>query len=242
MTAKTFINLGRSLLPNRAVPLPILAGPFRGATICMNPRCSLRKVFGLYEHELNRWLDRVLPRVDTIVDVGANDGYFTFGCAAALQRSNKSARIIAFEPVDRHFQELQSSLTRHFYDDIQFEFHNYFVGADRIELDKVTNLNSIVDREVSPYTPENALVKIDIEGAELEAIAGASHWLNPQNYFLIEVHERSFIDILTREFDRHGIELEKIDQQPLPILGREHRSPLNWWLVSKLSGNEEARS
>ena len=69
----------RRLLPNHPVPTRIWRGPFRGAHIVMNPRCSQRKAFGLYEHENNRWVDTALRRVSRVLDVGANDGYFTFG-------------------------------------------------------------------------------------------------------------------------------------------------------------------
>jgi hypothetical protein len=62
----------------------IWRGPFRSARIVMNPRNSLRKIFGLYEHELNDWLEQALRWVSRVVDVGANDGYFTFGSAAPI--------------------------------------------------------------------------------------------------------------------------------------------------------------
>src|SRR5947209_10076602 len=90
------------LLPNRPVAMKIWRGPFRGARIVMNPRHSLRKVFGLYEHELNPWLEKALNRVNGVIDVGANDGYFTFGCAAAFRRLGKAGRIIAIECQDQH--------------------------------------------------------------------------------------------------------------------------------------------
>ena len=38
----------------------IWRGPFRGARIVMKPRDSLRKILGLYEHELNPWLEQAL--------------------------------------------------------------------------------------------------------------------------------------------------------------------------------------
>ncbi len=224
------LPLLKVLLPNHILPLPILSGPFRGATIHLNPRYSLRKVFGIYEHELNGWLERVLPRVDTVLDVGANDGYFTFGCAAAFRRLSQSAQIIAFEPLQQHFEELKSSLYNQPKDKIKISVHNCLVGA---EVNGMTTLDAIAPQINNP-TPKNALIKIDVEGAELEVIAGASMWLNPTNYFLIEVHDASFLDILTQIFSAQGIKLRQVNQQALPIIGRERRSELNWWLVSEV--------
>lgn len=61
-------------------------GPFRGASLLLNPRHSFRKVFGVYGHENNAWLERALRRVSRVIDVGAANGYFTFGCATAFRR------------------------------------------------------------------------------------------------------------------------------------------------------------
>jgi hypothetical protein len=33
-------------------------------------------------------------------------------------------------------------------------------------------------------------------------------------------------------FAAHGHELRRVEQQPLPVLGREMRDAANWWLVS----------
>ena len=53
----------KSLLPDRAIPMRIWRGPFRGASVVMNPRHSLRKVIGVYEHE-KRYEQRVLISAD----------------------------------------------------------------------------------------------------------------------------------------------------------------------------------
>jgi len=225
------IPLLKSILPNHTLPLPILSGPFRGARISLNPHHSLRKVFGVYEHELNDWLEKVLPHVDTVFDVGANDGYFTFGCAAAFRRLGKSAEIIAFEPLVPHFEELKSSLQNQPEDQIQILLHNCLVGSE--EKLGTTTLDAIVKQR--DRLPGPALIKIDVEGAELEVVAGASLCLNSSNYFLIEVHDRSFIEILTKGFSTQGIKLKLVNQRALPIIGRESRSELNWWLVSELT-------
>jgi hypothetical protein len=99
-----------SFLPDHPVATCILRGPFRGARVTINPPYSLRKVFGLYEHELNAWLETALWRVNRVLDVGANDGHFTFGCASAFRRLGKPGEIIAFEPQARHVAALRESV------------------------------------------------------------------------------------------------------------------------------------
>ena len=95
---RSLLSSAKRILPDRAIHLPVLRGPLRGGSFFARPRVSVRKVLGLYEHELNPWLDRALARADLVLDVGANDGYFTFGCAAALRRHSRPVKILAFEP------------------------------------------------------------------------------------------------------------------------------------------------
>jgi hypothetical protein len=108
-------------LPNRPILMRIWRGPFRGARIVMNPRNSLRKIFGLYKHELNDWLEQALRRVSRVVDVGPSDGYFTFGAAAPLRRLGRSGEIIACEPQDRHVGILRESVALQAQTEICFE-------------------------------------------------------------------------------------------------------------------------
>jgi hypothetical protein len=232
MTSQMALPLYKAVLPNRPLPLPILRGPFRGATIQLNPRHSLRKVFGLYERELNDWLERVLPRVSTVIDVGANDGYFTFGCAAAFRRLGKVGEVISFEPEAQAFKQLRSSLASQRSEAVQISLHEQSVGAETCTT--TITLNAFAQQKGTQRLPENALIKMDVEGAELEVIAGASLWLNSTNYFLIEVHAEPFLESLITTFSGRGMKLRRINQRPLPIFGYENRSRQNWWLVSEL--------
>lgn len=216
----------KSVLPNRPVPMRIWRGPLRGGRAVMNPRNSLRKVFGLYEHELNAWLESALRLTNRVIDVGANDGYFTFGCAAAFRRLQKRSEIVAFEPDAEHFRSLSDSLRNQPRGLVEFKLIESFVGAhesgDSKALDTLQG-----DRQ-------NTLIKIDVEGAEEDVLAGASSWLRETNYFLIEVHKEHFLQTIPRLFQSHGLSLDQINQRPLKLLGRETRDEQNWWLVSRL--------
>ena len=221
----------KSLIPKREMSVPILLGPFRGARIRMVPHDNLRKMFGLYEHELNDWLEAVLPRVDTVLDVGGNNGYFTFGCAAAFRRLGKRARILAFEPQTVHCELMRS--TREAYPDAQTEVSIQQCLVGKEPGDGVSTLDAVAGGTEN-LAARPALIKIDVEGAELDVIEGATAWLKPQNYFLIEVHREDLLARLKERFATAGLRLEQRDQRPLPVLGREHREETNWWLVSQL--------
>jgi Methyltransferase FkbM domain len=193
----------------------------------MKPHENLRKILGLYEHELNSWLEAVLRRVDQVIDVGANDGYFTFGCAAAFHRLGKQGRVLAFEPQPVHYRQLQASAQAQpaeYKTDVKIE--QKFVGND-------TNGNCFSLDQLSGDT-SGTLLKIDVEGGELDVIAGATRWVSPQNHFLIEVHREEYLRMLVTRFSTSGVTLERIDQRPLRFIGREHRSIDNWWLISRL--------
>ena len=216
-------------LPNREMPLRVWRGPFRGARVMMNPRVSLRKLFGLYEHELNGWLEQALGRVSRVLDVGANDGYFTFGCAAAFRRRRTAAEIIAFEPQARHVTAIRSAAEQlQPASGVNIEIVQALVG--RAERPGMTTLDAL-----RRGNRTNTLIKIDVEGAEVDVIAGAQRWMHPSNLFLIEVHSRPFLDELPQRFrEKRMLPLVQVDQRPLPLLAPEVRDPDNWWMVSEL--------
>lgn len=198
----------------------------------MNPRNSMRKVLGLYEHELNDWLEVVLRLTDRVVDVGANDGYFTFGCAAAFKRMQKRSEVIAFEPDRDHFRSLSESLRSQPKDLVEFTLVESFVGSN--ENANSTTLDGIRCKLRSPDDRTGTLIKIDVEGAEEDVLAAAATWLNQSNYFLIEVHKQSFLETIPELFAGFGLVLDQVNQRPLKLIGREVRDEQNWWLVSRL--------
>src|SRR6266508_5843257 len=147
----------RSLLPDRDRPTRIWWGPFRGAVIIMNPRNSMRKVLGLYERELNPTLERILPSVSRVLDVGANDGYFTLGCAAAFRRLGKAGEIIAFEPQQQHVQTLQRSTRQDIIGATHISIFQTLVGGEVGP--GITTLDTVRWKVGDPNSRDHTLVK-----------------------------------------------------------------------------------
>jgi hypothetical protein len=220
----------KALLPDRPVPTRILAGPFRGARLRLDLRCSLRKVFGIYEQELNAWLRQALAQVDRVLDVGANDGYFTFGTAAAFRRAGKDAEIIAFDPDPTYVERLRQGIADQQDADISFEVIPASVGNKHCPSRGFIALDSLPVKKRC-----NTLIKVDVEGAEVDVIEGARSWIEPSNWFLVEVHGDPMFEQVSRIFFDHQHPLRKIVQRPLRVLGAETRSNENCWLVSSVS-------
>lgn len=223
----------KSLLPDRPVPFRVWYGPFRGARLIANPRSSVRKMLGLYEHELNGWLIQALPCVTRVLDVGANDGYFTFGCAAAFRRLGIEYEITSFEPQEHHVDLLRQSVWAQGHVNGRFEIVHAAVG--RQVGPGMTTLDALPHNDRS-----RTLIKIDVEGAEVEVIAGATSWIHASNLFVIEVHHIDLLGELHDIFVQHGLTLKRVDQRALPLLGREIRQSANWWLVSAIGSPDSA--
>lgn len=223
----------RLLLPDGEREYRVLWGPFRGARLHTNARNNLRKILGLYEHELNDWLEQLIPRVETVLDVGANDGYFTLGCAAAFRRKRRRARIFAFEPQTVCCQQIRAAVNLKAAPAVSVSVEQTVVGNE--ESPGMTTLNAFLMRCSPAVEPRRALIKIDVEGAELMVVDGGSAWLHSSNYFLIEVHEERYVPLLQKRFADAGITLERRDQKPLLFLGREQRAEANCWLVSQVA-------
>lgn len=221
----------KQLFPDRRLPMRVLFGPFRGARVAMNPRVSMRKVFGIYEHELNGWLRTALPKTRRVLDVGANDGYFTFGCAAALRRLKRKTEILAFEPQLNHVEDLQQGIELQRSDLISIQIVPKLVG-DQLS-DETVTLDSL---ETADH--ESTLIKIDVEGAEEIVLRGSERWLNASNMFLIEVHRSEFLITIPQLFAAHGLKLNEVPQQPHWLLGAEQREASNCWLVSDLNSRK----
>ena len=155
--------------------------------------------FGAYEPEEVELFRRFVRRGDTVVDAGANIGFFT---AVAASLVGKEGEVHAFEPVPAYFQRLvalREANPRH-----RILLNNEALGAEEsraeIRVSGAANLgwNTLVPelmsresaaathevrvRRLDAYLEERrverlALLKVDVEGFELPLMRGFAGWL-----------------------------------------------------------------
>lgn len=154
------------------------------------PDCCM--AFGLYELETAKLIQRLLRPGDHFVDGGANLGYFTL---MASQRVGPQGRVDAFEPDPMNRQRLLDNLARNgspacvtvhpkalgdreghatlHRPDPQRGNHgmaSLFASEDLSDTDTVSVELTTLDAALPSASPR--LIKLDLEGAEAQAIEG----------------------------------------------------------------------
>jgi FkbM family methyltransferase len=179
-------------------------------------------------YEFNHLLGRqqvpmVLPyQPEIIVDAGANVGY----SALRFQQEFPGAKIIALEPDSRNFSQLQKNCGR--YPNIIAEHAALWshratlhiidpdVPACAFQVTEDPNgdisAKSIGDVMAEHALPRIDLLKIDIEGSEIEVFADVESWRPKVGMILVELHDRmrpgctdAVHNALSGWFDYHGI-------------------------------------
>lgn len=145
--------------------------------------------FGVLDVEL-ALLRRLLKPGDTFVDAGANVGVYSLAAAAAV---GPTGRVIACEPAPGTMQLLRQSVAlneAHWVELHQTALSDHHGTAEFVTFEPGSALSSFapkrrtagnsitvpvisLDELVAGRTDDVALVKIDVEGAELQVVRGA---------------------------------------------------------------------
>ncbi|PPR10999.1 MAG: hypothetical protein CFH41_01099 [Alphaproteobacteria bacterium MarineAlpha11_Bin1] len=192
----------QTLAPSGIKARRILFGPAAGLTMQIDPSTDLRFWLGIHELELVRFFRRLVYPGARSFDIGAAEGYQTLLIARLSGQP-----IVAFEPGAVWKEVLVSNMALNGY---QVALEQIFISNTR------TDSSSTIDIMAEKYfTPD--FIKMDIEGAEDEALAGAIKVLSDRKpHMIIEVHGT------------------KVEQNCLKILRGHGYNPLTlnprWWL------------
>jgi FkbM family methyltransferase len=214
-TALVLHNLGVHLyLPYR----------FPGGRIYLDvaeSRMMLARALGRYEVRKRRALGRFLKKGQTFVDAGANKGDFSLIAARCV---GPAGRVLAFEPEPGNFQWITKSVELNRYQNVRpfriaLSDRN---GTASLYLGKMSGWHSLLpgssgvagaadnrrERLVVPTRTLDAVlreqpdggrvdvIKIDVEGAEMNVLRGAAEALdrNDNVTVLIDIHPEHGID------------------------------------------------
>lgn len=171
---------------------------------------------GLYEPEIARLIATVLQPNDTFFDIGANAGYFTLIAARAVQPHGK---VTAFEPVPRNAATIRTQIKLNHLQRtcvVEEKAVSNTNGPANLEL-PIRNANAHLAAVEAPHVRKNekssivkvacvtldqyleegnrhpTLIKMDIEGAEVLALNGATKLIHSDiaPSFLITAHSKA---------------------------------------------------
>ena len=195
-------------VPDHGRPTVRLAG---GVRLRLDLGESLQRdfFFGLYDQAELRLLRRELRAGGDFVDVGAHIGMYTVAAASVLRGRG---RVLAFEPNPSARAQLEENLALNDLDNAlvvaaaagsapgEAELHVpatpdpsfSSLEAGRFgEGEPVPVRVTTVDEEVDAAKLSPAVVKIDVEGGELDVVAGMRRVLERRPLLIVEVSESS---------------------------------------------------
>jgi FkbM family methyltransferase len=222
----------------RVLPVPdrgsVVAGFPGGMQLRLDLRESLQRdfLFGLYDRVELRLVREWLREGGDFVDVGAHIGMYSM--AAALELGG-SGRVLAFEPNPAARAQLEANLALNGCENVivsaaavsdrvgETELHvpatpdpsfSSLEGGRFAEGEPVRVETTTVDVAVREHALRPAVVKIDVEGGELRAVAGTEETLELRPVLLVEVDPDSGSE-LERQLAPRGYRAFRVGRRSL---------------------------
>ncbi len=171
----------------------------------------------IYEPDVSRVFLRVLREGDTVIDVGANVGFFTMLSAALVGPAGK---IVSFEPDERNRDRLNTNLALNSFNNVTLVGNpasnkvapvEFFINSDdsggnalwdpgqfpgntksQANRQTISMTTTTLDDALANYAaPPPKLIKVDTEGADQHVLEGARQLLTGAAvpFVIAELHE-----------------------------------------------------
>lgn len=213
----------RLLVPEGRQLRRLRGGLAKGMLMELDLAHQSQRYWGIDERELITAFRRFIPVCRSLIDVGANDGYYTM---AFLQ--SKAERIIACEPGEAMELLLANARANGFETGERFTAERRFVGSG----DGCVSITELVSD-----LPKPVFLKVDIDGGEGDLLRSAedSDCLSDLRW-LIETHTKELEAECIEWLQARGYQTRIIYNAPWRILLPELR-PIehNRWLVAEPS-------
>jgi hypothetical protein len=172
-------SIKQLVVPAGSTPRRVKAGLFRGLTLQVDLSSQTQLYLGLFERELLRWFRKAGADIETAIDIGAGEGEYSL----YFLSKTKASRVLAFEPTEDRRRIFKENLELNgLRNDSRLILSEHFVGSSAI------NSQVTLDSLLSLISPPS-LIKMDIDGGELEVLQGAQALLNGgRSYWIVETH------------------------------------------------------
>ncbi len=183
-------------------PRTVRFGLGRGLRLITDPRHDVQRILGLLEPEIARYFRQFGSHCKSFCDVGASNGWYSL----VVRKLNPTATIFACEPEPTRADEFsENGRLNGFQVDRQFQWISELIGMNHTRLDKLLST-----------AEEPVLIKIDVEGAELDVLESGRNIL-----------ERKVTQLIV---ETHSLDLEKRCIEFLARLGYQSRIiGQAWW-------------
>lgn len=198
---------------------------------------------GVYHPQMTKVFKDIISEGMTIVDIGANIGYFTL---IAARLTGKKGKVFAFEPEPHNFDLLVRNIALNGYDNViavqkaisdkngkaklfvdrtSWGSHSLMGGGKGFAQGVIEVETQTLDDYFKDYRGEINLIKIDIEGAEAIAFRGMWDTIRSSNGLAIITE---FLPDFLAKYDcspnqflqdilRYGFELYSIDEERMAL-------------------------
>jgi FkbM family methyltransferase len=239
---RTACLYSRKIIPGLPVPIRLPIGYW---WLAWNNHLGYQLLSDGFEEPEYAFVQRFLKEGMVVLDVGANEGYYTLLASKCVGRRG---RVISFEPSPRERRRLKMNQWANFCGNVRVEELALGSGDGKLNLHVVegpeTGCNSLRPPDIKGKTrpvqvavaaldqflrrnaiPRIDFMKVDVEGAELSVLNGAMVLLrtSPRPFVMIEIS-----DLRTRPWGYHSREivafLRNLDYdlfRPLPTLKLE---------------------
>ncbi|OAI50977.1 hypothetical protein AYO44_05305 [Planctomycetaceae bacterium SCGC AG-212-F19] len=174
-----FPTAAKLLLFGRPGPRRIPLGLLRGLRFSIHPAHQTQRLLGMAEREIAEPIRNWSRRSVSAVDIGAADGMYSLYFAAQVNIH----RVLAFEPdvALRRVMEANFQLNRLGYRG-KLQLDDHYVGTrEDGRWCRLENMSSVI--------PLPTIIKIDVDGGELDVLRGARRLLSQKGICLvIETH------------------------------------------------------
>ncbi|MDP2704175.1 MAG: FkbM family methyltransferase [bacterium] len=228
-------KLKRLIFPPHEKWRRIKFGIAKGSWFLVNRHSHMRIEFGVFELSLAKHVRTFLKNAKVAYDLGAEMGYYSL---AFMRLMGEGGKVYAFEANRERVMKFPELVRRNNAEGKMMVIEAYVTNTDNTNLHGLPNkmsLDSFVYKEGNP-SPD--VIKMDIEGEELNALQGAEKILREHRPKLIlEIHSRELAVECPVYLKKLGYTVQPVGMRwfnrLFPEARSDGRNEYNGWVVAE---------